>query len=65
MKNDTYVKPKQYEIKKLYLANALSYLGLRYWKNGSGEDVTYNFDDTEEFRLALTELTKLKNKLNV
>lgn len=58
------MEKKYYEIKKKYLAFALSYLGFRYYKFGTGEDTLYSFENTDEFRQALTGLTDLKNKIN-
>jgi len=54
---------KLYEVRKKYLAEALSYLGFRYYKNGFGEETTYTFENTEKFSIALHELNQLKNKL--
>ncbi|AUN22533.1 hypothetical protein RSJ22_14245 [Clostridium botulinum] len=55
---------KYYNIEKKYLALSLSYLGFKFYIFDK-EDGTkiYSFEDTEKFRMALTELTKLKNKL--
>lgn len=58
------MEKKYYEIKKKYLAFALSYLGFRYYKFGTDEDTLYSFENTDEFRQALTGLTNLKNKIN-
>lgn len=55
---------KYYEIKKKYLAIAMSYLGFHYLKFGTGEDTLYSFENTDKFRQALTSLTNLKNQLN-
>jgi len=55
---------KYYEINKKYLADALSYLGMRYYKfNKEDGTVVYSFENTIDFNIALNELTKLKNKL--
>jgi hypothetical protein len=54
---------KLYEVKKRYLAEALSYLGFRYYKNGFGNDTTYSFENTEKFNTAMYELNQLKEKL--
>ena len=51
-----------YEVKKRYLAEALSFLGFRYYKKGFGENTIYSFKNTEKFSKALNELTILKNK---
>lgn len=54
-----------YEVKKKYLADALSYLGFRYYKNGFGIDTIYSFENTEKFSQALIGLNLLKDKLNM
>lgn len=54
---------KIYEIRKKYLAEALSFLGFRYYKQGFGDETTYTFENTEKFATALHELSELKNKL--
>lgn len=55
---------KYYEVKKKYLAFAISYLGFRYYTFDK-EDGTkiYSFEDTEDFRCALTSLMELKNRV--
>lgn len=53
------------KINKKYLAEALSYLGFRYYKNGFGNDTTYSFERTDKFDQALTELNLLKDKLDM
>jgi len=54
---------KIYEVKKKYLAEALSFLGFKYFKKGFGENTIYTFENTEKFSKALHELTLLKNKI--
>lgn len=54
---------KTYEVRKKYLAEALSFLGFRYYKKGFGEDTVYSFEDTEKFSKAMKELNQLKDKL--
>jgi len=54
---------KTYEVRKRYLAEALSYLGFRYYKQGFGTDTVYSFEDTDKFSKAITELNQLKEKL--
>jgi len=54
---------KTYEVRKKYLADALSYLGFRYYKNGFGEDTIYSFENTEKFNKAMHELNQLKEKI--
>lgn len=53
---------KIYEVRKKYLAEALSFLGFKYYKKGFGEDTIYTFENTEKFAKALHELTLLKTK---
>lgn len=50
-------------IEKRYLANALSFLGFKYYKFGDGKETKYSFEETEKFKFALHELLELKNKL--
>ncbi|URZ18785.1 hypothetical protein [Clostridium felsineum] len=50
---------KYYIIKKKYLADALSFLGFRYYKFNN---VNYSFINTNKFREALTSLTDLKKR---
>lgn len=52
-----------YEIRKKYLAEAMAFLGFKYFKNGFGQETKYKFEDTEEFRKALTGLMELKEKV--
>jgi len=56
---------KYYDVRKKYLADALSYLGFKYFKDGFKENTIYSFEDTELFRTAMTELNNLKNKLSI
>lgn len=50
------------EIKKRYLAEALSYLGFKYYKFNTPEYTLYSFYDTKEFREALQDMIRLKEK---
>lgn len=52
-----------YIIRKKYLAEAIAYLGFRYYKECEGRDTIYKFNDTIEFRQALTELMQLKKRV--
>ena len=54
---------KTYEVRKRYLAEALSYLGFRYYKNGYGDNTIYTFENTEKFSKAMHELNQLKEKI--
>ena len=58
MENDKY-----YEIKKMYLAQGMSFLGFKYLKFGYGADTTYGFLDTPEFKIALQKFIELRNQL--
>ena len=53
----------KYDVKKKYLAEALSYLGFRYYKNGFGENTVYTFENTEKFSKAMHELNQLKERI--
>lgn len=52
-----------YAVRKKYLANALAYLGYRYYRLDNGKDIVYSFKDTKEFREALTGLMQLKKEV--
>lgn len=56
------MEKKYYRVNQVYLANALSFLGFRYYKFNEGGEVLYTFEDTKRFREALTTLMGLKNK---
>lgn len=55
---------KYYEIRKKYLAFSIAFLGFKYYTFDK-EDGTkiYSFEDTENFREALTGLMELKNRV--
>jgi len=55
---------KYFEIRKKYMADALSYLGFRYFKFNDPEGISYSFEDNEKFREALNDLLGLKNKFS-
>ena len=57
-------KIKYFEIRKKYMADALSYLGFRYFKFNDHEGISYSFEDNEKFREALNDLLGLKNKFS-
>jgi len=52
---------KYFEIRKKYLAEALAFLGFKYYKFNTPEYTLYSFVDTEDFRKALNDLLRLKN----
>lgn len=53
---------KYFEIRKKYLAEALSYLGFKYYKFTNADYTMYSFEDTDNFKLALNDLLRLKDK---
>lgn len=56
---------KYYEVKKLYLANSLSYIGFRYLIfDKENDEKIYSFKDTLEFREAITGITLLRDRFN-
>lgn len=58
-------KTQCYEVHKKYLADALSFLGFRYYKftNFKGNEV-YSFKNTNEFQKAINGLSELKQSIN-
>lgn len=50
------------EIKKKYLAESLSFLGFKYCKLNTNDGIFYSFYDTKEFREALQDMLRLKDK---
>lgn len=54
-----------YEIRNRYLAEGMAFLGYKYRKFGYGRDTVYIFEDTKEFRVALTAFMGIKEKLGV
>lgn len=58
-------KKRYTTIRNKYLADALVFLGLNYFKNGFGKETTYSFEETNDFKNALGELLKLREKLNL
>lgn len=57
------MKKEFYVVRKKYLADAMSYLGYNYFKNGYGENTTYSFEKTDEFMRALKLLLALKGSV--
>lgn len=52
-----------YQINKKYLAFAIGFLGFQYYVfNREDGSKIYSFEDTENFRRALTKLTELKKE---
>lgn len=56
---------KNYQIKNKYLAEAMSWLGFRYYKTGFGKDTIYTFIETEEFKKCLSDMLEYKQKNNI
>lgn len=52
------------EVKKKYLAFALSFLGFRYFVFNDVDGDRYSFENTEKFQLALNGLLKLRKAIN-
>lgn len=52
---------KYRSVKSKYLANALSYLGFKYYTYENG----YSFKDTIELDYAINKILKLKKELNL
>lgn len=54
---------KYYNIEKKYLADALSFLGFKYYKfTGITGNTIFGFEDTPNFRNAMNGLFSLKNQ---
>jgi hypothetical protein len=54
---------KYYHVNKKYMAFALNFLGFRYYIFSNADGNIYSFEDNEKFRMALTQLNQLRNKL--
>ena len=50
---------------KKYLAEALSFIGFRYYKYNDEKGTGYSFLETDLFINALNDLLELKNKYNI
>ena len=50
-------------IKKKYLAEALSFLGFRYYRYQQDGQTVYTFENTEKFNTALYKLLQLRDSL--
>ena len=63
MENKEYVKiEKKYRsIRKKYLADALAFLGFRYYKYTNEDGISYSFEDTENLKYAIDSLMSLKS----
>lgn len=51
-------------IDKKYLADALSFLGCRYYIFNKDGRKVYSFEKTDKFSLALAKLLELKDEIN-
>jgi|GEM_PF-1922735 len=56
---------KYYKVSKRYLAEALGYIGFRYYKFNDDGKIVYSFEDNENFQSALKQLIDLRQKYNV
>ncbi len=54
---------KYTQINKRYLAEALAFLGFRYYKFNDNGQIIYSFENTEKFSLALVKLLNLRDEL--
>ena len=57
------MKKNYIEIKKVYLAEALSFLGFHYYKFTNLTETIYSFENTDKFQSAFKELIQLRDKL--
>ncbi|AJA48652.1 hypothetical protein CPAST_c25830 [Clostridium pasteurianum DSM 525 = ATCC 6013] len=56
-------KKKYYHVNKKYMADALNFLGCKFYKFTNDDGTVYSFEDNEKFRIALTGLNQLRNQL--
>lgn len=54
---------KYFKVTNLYLADALAFIGYKYFKNGFGKETTYTFQDTQQIQLAINELINMRKQL--
>lgn len=58
------MKKHYYNIEKRTLAEALNFMGFRYYKfNGDTGITLYGFEDTEKFKYALEKLLELRKEI--
>lgn len=57
------MEKKYVEIKKLYLAEALSFLGFHYFKFTNPTETVYSFENSEKFQYAFKELMQLRERI--
>lgn len=55
---------KYCNINKKYLADALAFLGFRYFKFQNEGKTVFSFEDTVRFRVALTKVLALRDEIN-
>ena len=48
-------------VKKKYLADALAFLGFRYYKYSNEDGISYSFEDTEKLKYAIDALMQIKH----
>ncbi|BDR74300.1 hypothetical protein K144316041_p21390 (plasmid) [Clostridium tetani] len=54
-----------FEVKNKYLAEALAFMGFKYYKfNGEDGKIIYSFQDTEKIKYVMECLIQLKRELN-
>lgn len=59
------MEEKYYNVNKKYFADALAFLGFKYYKFDKADGTkAYSFEDTKEFQTAMRELSNLKKKYN-
>ncbi|AQS09661.1 hypothetical protein CLOBY_17920 [Clostridium saccharobutylicum] len=56
---------KYKNIRKKYLADALSFLGFRYMKFDNENGKEYSFEDNKKLQYAFEELIRLKKELEI
>jgi len=54
---------KYIEVKKRYLAEALSFLGFHYFKFTNLTETVYSFENTDKFQYAFKELIQLRERI--
>jgi len=52
-----------YEVRNKYQADALAYLGFRYYKKGFGAETVYTFEETEILIGAIKQMNGIKNRV--
>jgi hypothetical protein len=55
---------KYRSVKKKYLADALAFLGFKYYKFSNKEGISYSFEDTDKLKYAIDALMQIKQDCN-